>query len=228
MRARCATGCCVCEIGASHGIALISREGRPVRPFRPTAALHPLDSVQKHTGRTRTPPPRHPPYRYGESAESRPSLELIDREVASDRRGALRTTESPLELPTLGRACVLLGRVLRLRCPHCGRGAVLTRRASVHRRCAACGLRFERSDDGYFSGAMYFGLMMGETVFGLALLVTMLASWPDVPWDALTYIAPIGMIVVMLLLIPFSKVVWLAVDILVRPVTAAELLSLDP
>lgn len=185
--------------------------------------------MRKHTGRTRTPPTRHhPPYRYGEPAESRPSLQPTDREVASDRRAALRTTESPLELPTVGRACVLLGRVLRLRCPHCGRGAVLTRRASMRQRCAACGLRFERSDDGYFSGAMYVGLMMGETLFGLALLVTMLVSWPDVPWDALTHIAPIGMIVVMLLLIPISRVVWLALDILVRPVTAAELLSLDP
>lgn len=184
--------------------------------------------MQKHTDRSRAPGAHHELFHHGEPAASRPSLGVIDRATASDRRAALRTTESPLELPTVGRAFVLLGRVLRLRCPHCGRGAVLTRRAGVRHRCAVCGLRFERSDDGYFSGAMYFGLMMGETLFCIALLVTMLVSWPDVPWDALTYIAPLGMIVVMLLLIPVSKVVWLAVDILVRPVTGAELLSLDP
>lgn len=72
---------------------------------------------------------------------------------------------------------------------------------------------------------MFFGLLIGETIFALSLLGTIVVSWPDVPWDAITYIAPIGMIVVMLLLIPVSKVVWLGVDLLVRPATPAELSS---
>jgi hypothetical protein len=70
---------------------------------------------------------------------------------------------------------------------------------------------------------MFFGLLIGETIFAVSLLAAIVASWPNVPWDAITYIAPIGMIVVMLLLIPVSKVVWLGVDLLVRPVTPAEL-----
>jgi uncharacterized protein (DUF983 family) len=134
-----------------------------------------------------------------------------------------RTTESPLELPTFGRAFAIARRVLRLRCPHCGAGAVLASWAAVRDRCSGCGLRFKRSDDNYFSGAMYFGLIMGETIFVVSLLVTMVITWPDVPWDALSYIAPIGMLLLMVLLIPFAKVVWLGVDILMRPVTAAEL-----
>lgn len=100
---------------------------------------------------------------------------------------------------------------------------MLTRRATVRDRCDGCGLRFRRSDDNYFSGAMFFGLLIGETIFALTLLATIVASWPDVPWDAITYIAPVGMIAVMILLIPVSKVVWLGVDLLVRPVTPAEL-----
>jgi uncharacterized protein (DUF983 family) len=142
-------------------------------------------------------------------------------------RFAHRSTDTPLELPTIGRALSLAWRALRLRCPHCGRGAVLTRVGAVRDRCAGCGLRFQRSDDNYFSGAMFFGLMMGEGVFALSLLAIVLLTWPDVPWDALTYAGPIGMIVVMLLLIPVSRVVWLAVDVLVRPVTEAELTGLD-
>ena len=102
---------------------------------------------------------------------------------------------------------------------------MLTRRASVREHCDACGLRFRRSDDNYFSGAMFFGLLIGETIFAVSLLATIVASWPDVPWDAITYIAPVGMIVVMLILIPVSKVVWLGVDLLVRPVTSAELVG---
>jgi uncharacterized protein (DUF983 family) len=138
-------------------------------------------------------------------------------------RQSARSTDSHLALPTGRRLLAVVSRVLRLRCPNCGGGYVLTRRAGVRDHCDGCGLRFRRSDDNYFSGAMFFGLLIGETIFAVSLLATIVASWPDVPWDAITYIAPIGMIVVMLLLIPVSKVVWLGVDLLVRPATAAEL-----
>lgn len=141
----------------------------------------------------------------------------------SAARHVARSTDSTLALPTARRVLGIASRVLRLRCPHCGQGHVLTRRATVRDRCDGCGLRFRRSDDNYFSGAMFFGLLIGETIFALTLLATIVASWPDVPWDAITYIAPVGMIAVMILLIPVSKVVWLGVDLLVRPVTPAEL-----
>jgi uncharacterized protein (DUF983 family) len=132
-------------------------------------------------------------------------------------------TESPLALPTFERTLAVWWRVLRLRCPHCGRGPVLRAPAAVRLKCSGCGLRFERSRHNYFSGAMFFGLLIGETLFVTALVTTIIVTWPSVPWDAITYVAPIGMIVVMLLLLPISKVVWLGVDVLVRPVTAAEL-----
>ena len=134
-----------------------------------------------------------------------------------------RDTESPLALPTFERALAVLWRVLRLRCPHCGRGPVLQPPAAVRLRCSRCGLRFERSSHNYFSGAMFFGLLIGETLFAIALAATIIVTWPSVPWDTMTYVAPIGMIVVMLALLPVSKVVWLGVDVLVRPVTASEL-----
>jgi uncharacterized protein (DUF983 family) len=134
-----------------------------------------------------------------------------------------RSTDSRLDLPTGRRVLAIASRVLLLRCPNCGRGPVLTRRAAVHDHCSGCGLRFRRSDDNYFSGAMFFGLLIGETIFAVSLLAAIVASWPNVPWDAITYIAPIGMIVVMVLLIPVSKVVWLGVDLLARPATPAEL-----
>ena len=70
---------------------------------------------------------------------------------------------------------------------------------------------------------MFFGLLIGETLFAIALGATIIITWPSIPWDAITYGAPIGMIAVMLVLLPVSKVVWLGVDVLVRPVTASEL-----
>ncbi|MEP6618133.1 MAG: DUF983 domain-containing protein [bacterium] len=127
-----------------------------------------------------------------------------------------------MALPSTGRALTLAGRALRFRCPHCGKGHVLNRTGSVKHECPSCGLRFARSDDDYFSGAMFVGLMIGEGLFALSLLVVLVASWPNVPWDALTYGAPLGMLLLLPVILPFSKVVWLAVDLLLRPAVPEE------
>jgi uncharacterized protein (DUF983 family) len=137
---------------------------------------------------------------------------------------ALRTTESPLDMPSARRLVTLMGRALRFRCPHCGKGWVLTRGGSVKDHCMSCGLRFQRSEDDYFSGAMFFGMLLGEGVFALGCLLVLIVSWPNVPWTALTYGAPLGMLLLLPILLPFSKVVWLAVDVLIRPVMPEELL----
>jgi hypothetical protein len=102
-------------------------------------------------------------------------------------------------------------------------GAVLKRSGGVRRRCQGCNLRFERSDENYFSGAMFFGLLMGEFTFALILLVTIVSMWPNVPWDTMTWAIPAGMFLVMALIIPVSRVVWLSVDVFLRPVQAIEL-----
>lgn len=134
-----------------------------------------------------------------------------------------RDTESALELPTAAYALRLLGRTLKLRCPNCGEGHVLRWSGGVRQRCPDCNLRFERSDDNYFSGAMFFGLLIGEFIFAVAMLITIVAMWPNVPWDFMTFAIPTGMLVVMIFLLPISKVVWLAVDTLVRPIVPSEL-----
>ena len=49
--------------------------------------------------------------------------------------------------------------------------------------------------------------------------------WPNVPWDTMTWAIPLGVLLVMVFLIPVSRVVWLAVDIFVRPVQPNELIG---
>jgi uncharacterized protein (DUF983 family) len=119
----------------------------------------------------------------------------------------------------------MLRRTLALRCPHCGGGAVLRWQGSVRSRCASCNLRYERSDENYFSGAMFFGLLFGEFIFATAFLIILVSMWPNVPWDTITWAVPLGMVVVLIFWIPMSRVVWLAVDVLVRPVQPHELES---
>ena len=136
---------------------------------------------------------------------------------------ARRTTDTELRMPAPGTALLLLRRTLRLRCPNCGEGAVMSWRGVIHRRCSACNFRYERSDENYFAGAMFFGLLFGEFLFAIALLIIVVSMWPNVPWDTMTWAIPLGMVVVLIFWIPISRAVWLSIDVLVRPVQPVEL-----
>jgi uncharacterized protein (DUF983 family) len=138
-------------------------------------------------------------------------------------RAGKRTTDTELRAPSLANARILLPRLLRLRCPNCGKGPVMNWRGSILPRCPVCNFRFERSDENYFAGAMFFGLLFGEFLFAISLLIIILSMWPNVPWDTMTWAIPLGMVVVLIFWIPISRVVWLTIDVLVRPVQPHEL-----
>ncbi len=135
-----------------------------------------------------------------------------------------RTTETPLVVPSIGRTLRIIGRAFRFRCPHCGKGKVLEGWATVRERCASCGFRFERSSDHYFAGAMLTNIIIAELLFVLVLVLVLWATWPEVPWDWLQYGGAAAMVFLPIILYPFSKVTWLAADVLIRPVTKEELL----
>lgn len=136
---------------------------------------------------------------------------------------AARGTESPLEIPRVGHTLVVLGRALRLRCPHCGRGKVMAGWRDARERCAACGLRFSRGDAEYYSaGVMLANIVIAEGIFAIGFVAVLIATWPNVPWDALTWGAVVLMLALPVVLYPFSKVLWLAGDVLIRPVTSDD------
>ena len=138
-------------------------------------------------------------------------------------RPARRATESALAVPTLRRTAVVLWRALRLRCPHCGRGRVTDGWRRTRDHCEACRFRFDRGDaEYYYAGAMFANIAVAEGIFAVGFVTALLVTWPDVPWDALTYGSMALMVALPVLLYPFSKVAWLAVDTLVRPVTEDE------
>jgi uncharacterized protein (DUF983 family) len=99
----------------------------------------------------------------------------------------------------------------------------MTWRGSIRPRCSVCNFRYERSDENYWGGAMFFGYLFGAFAFAIVLLITLIILWPNVPWDTLQWAIPVGMAVFLLFWVPISRVVWLSVDILVRPVQPKEL-----
>jgi uncharacterized protein (DUF983 family) len=127
-------------------------------------------------------------------------------------------------MPSPTVALRMLPGLLRLRCPHCGKGSVMNWRGQIHERCAVCNFRYERSDENYFAGAMFFGYLFGAFTFAITFLIIIVSMWPDVPWDTMQWAIPLGMVVFLLFWVPISRVVWLTIDVLVRPVQPDELL----
>ncbi len=107
-------------------------------------------------------------------------------------------------------------RALRLRCPHCGGGPIFTSWSRLVPACPVCGLGLER-EQGYWVGAYFFNLMAMETVFAVWVVGFLLASWPDPPWTLFQVVTIVLMVIVPVVFFPFSKTLFLAFDLLVRP-----------
>ena len=120
-------------------------------------------------------------------------------------------------------AARLFGRALSLRCPNCGSGKVLRHWLKMQVRCPGCGLRIERGEHDYFVGSMMFNFIIGGTLFIGILLTVLVTTWPDVPWDLLQYGAPVLIVLAPFVLFPFSKLLWLAFDLMLRPLTPGEM-----
>jgi uncharacterized protein (DUF983 family) len=115
------------------------------------------------------------------------------------------------------RALIRFARALRRRCPNCGAGPVITRWIHTRPACPRCRLRLDRGEPDYFLGAIVFNMAFAEGLFAAALLAVLLWTWPNPPWDALYYGGIVGLIVAPILFYPYSKLLWLAFDLLFRP-----------
>ena len=60
-------------------------------------------------------------------------------------------------------------------------------------------------------------LMAVETVFSVWVAGFLLATWPDPPWDLFQISTIVLMVVFPFIFFPFSKMLFLAFDLLVRP-----------
>jgi uncharacterized protein (DUF983 family) len=124
---------------------------------------------------------------------------------------------APMRFQGFRRAGVLLSRALTLRCPHCGGRGILASWFKLAPSCPRCHLRPERGESDYFLGGMMFNIALAEGVFVIVLITTLAVTWPRVPWTLLQYGAPAAMVLAPIILYPFSRLVWLAFDLTLRP-----------
>ena len=135
------------------------------------------------------------------------------------------TRPSPVDSSELStaRAVRILWRGIRLHCPHCGSSGILDGWFKLQHRCPSCGLVLDRGESDYFLGAYLVNLVAVELILTAIMVAIGIATAPDVPWTLLTWGGVVFAIVVAIGCYPLTKVLWLAFDVILRPVTREEL-----
>jgi uncharacterized protein (DUF983 family) len=116
-------------------------------------------------------------------------------------------------------------RALRLRCPHCGQRKMFFRWVKQYECCAFCGLRFDRGEPDYYIGAYTLNLIIAELIVVAAMVVVIIAKWPDVPWETMPWALAGTAIVGPLVTYPYSKSLWLGLDLIFRPAEPKDFIN---
>jgi uncharacterized protein (DUF983 family) len=106
-------------------------------------------------------------------------------------------------------------------CPICGQRNLFRRWFQMIERCPRCGLKFDRIE-GHWSGYIGVNTIVSFGVLLVVLLGGVLLSWPD-PNMLVIGVAAIAVAAFMpIVVMPFSRTIWLAGDLLMRPLEPGE------
>ena len=89
--------------------------------------------------------------------------------------------------------------------------------------CPRCHLILDRGEHDYFLGGYTINCVVAELLIVLGGAVSIVATWPDVPWTLITWSLVGLMILAPIAFYPFAKTLWLAVDLIFRPLTLKDL-----
>jgi uncharacterized protein (DUF983 family) len=110
----------------------------------------------------------------------------------------------------------MIGRALLLRCPRCGSSGLFQNWFKARERCPRCKLRIDRGEKDHWLGAYAVNLVISELIWAAAMVTILLVRWPNVPWTFLEYGGAGLMVAAPFLFYPFSRTLWLAVDLIFR------------
>jgi uncharacterized protein (DUF983 family) len=106
----------------------------------------------------------------------------------------------------------MLWRGATKRCPRCGGRKLFRRWFSMVPDCPRCGLHFER-EPGYWAGAIAVNTVIIAGAFAILMVVSMAMTVPNIPWVTILMAVVPLMTVGPALVYPFSKTIWLALDL---------------
>ncbi len=113
----------------------------------------------------------------------------------------------------------MLWRGVRRRCPRCGSTGALATWFRMAERCPSCRLRFEREND-FYLGAYVVNFAVTEGLLFVALLVFVvrLNADPETSWLPIVVVGVVVAVGAPLAFFPFSRTIWAAIDLAMRPV----------
>ena len=120
-------------------------------------------------------------------------------------------------------AAKMIVRAMLRRCPNCGGRGIFAGYTALRERCPTCGLRLQRGESDYFIGAYLLNLVAVELLFAIVLATIIIATYPDTPWVLVQWGGLLLMLAGAVLCYPFAKALWLAADLIFRPVSAKEM-----
>ncbi len=131
-------------------------------------------------------------------------------------------TQDPVQFD-LGRAWTHLRRALLLRCPNCGGGPIFRRWITAVEACPDCHLKLDRGETDYFIGGYTVNFVVAEFTIAAGAVAAVFLTWPEVPWNTIKWALIAFMIPFPIFTYPWSKSLWLAIDLIFRPLTLLDI-----
>ena len=78
-------------------------------------------------------------------------------------------------------------------------------------------MRLHQGPHDHFVGTTLVNFLIAEVTWAISFLTYLVATWPDVAWESVTYVSAAFMIALPVLLYPVTRLTWLSVDLFLRP-----------
>jgi len=95
-------------------------------------------------------------------------------------------------------------------------------------RCPQCELRLDRGEPDHFLGGYVVNLGIAEAVAALLWVILLTVTWPDPSWELMQWAAAVLVVLMPLLLYPFTRLFFLAVDLIAQPHRPGDFGNEDP
>jgi uncharacterized protein (DUF983 family) len=115
----------------------------------------------------------------------------------------------------------LLRRGVRRRCPVCGQGRLFRWWVRMIERCPRCRLRFQR-EPGEWLGSWFLNICLAQVLVVTFVIAGVVAFYPHPPIAVLATVGGAGTVVFPLWFFPYSRTIWVAIDLAMRPLELAE------
>ena len=124
----------------------------------------------------------------------------------------------------------LVKRAAKRACPVCGRPGIFESWFRLKDRCPSCGYDFSR-EPGYWVTAIIVNMAVIEGLFLSLFIGVVVFTAPDVNWPLILVAGVIMNVVFPIFFYPYSKTLWMALDLSVHPLNdedAARRISRSP